>query len=148
MGEAAKATGAGTELEFRGRTYRMADFNLEMIGLMEARLQRRSVEAIERMRLILPEAEFEEWRKATIALIAAGAFAYGSKAQSDFSYTPEGMQYGAFLQLKAHDEDGSITEELVAEMWADCKDKLIYLMQVSSASDPTTAPPETGAGQP
>ncbi len=147
MGEAAKAVAAGQECVFRGKTYRMADFNMEMIGLTEARLQRRTVEAVERMRSVLPPPEFEEWRQSTIALIGAGHLSYGSKAMADFSFTPEGMQYGCYLQLKACDEDGSITEELAAEIWEECKNQITMNMAASGAADPTKAPPE-GEGKP
>lgn len=148
MGEAAKATAAGQEIEFRGRTYRMADFNVTMIGLLEARLQRRSVEAIERMRPSLPPAEFEEWRRATILLIGSAQMSYGSEALTKFSFTPEGMQYGCFLQMSACPENGPLTEEFVAEMWEECKDKLATLAAVTGAVDPTKARPVDAAGKP
>jgi hypothetical protein len=144
MGEAAKAVGAGLEVEFRGKKYLMADFNVRMIGLLSARLERRSIEAVERMRTCLPAEKFEEWMKAAIAIIAAGHFGYGSKALADFSFTPEGMQYGCFLQL--YECDREVTEELAADIWEECKEKIAPLSAALSATDPTKAPPE-GEGQ-
>jgi hypothetical protein len=149
MGEANRATAAGQEMEWRGHTYRLADFSVQMIGLTVARLQRRTVEAVERMRGVLPDDTFAEWMRATIALIGSGHFDYGSTPLADWSFSPEGMQYGAFLQLKAGaatpEEADLITEELVAEMWAECKEKILALAAANGATDPTKAP-LAGAG--
>lgn len=149
MGEANKATAAGTELEWRGHKYRLADFNVQMIGLTVARLEHDIVEAVERMRGTIPDDSFEQWMKSTIQLVAAKKFDYGSTALAEYSFSPQGMQYGAFLQLKAGavgtDDYDLITEELVAEMWAECKDKILSLAAANGATDPTKAPP-AGAG--
>jgi hypothetical protein len=143
MGEATRATAVGQEIPFRGKTYRMAPYNMVMIGLSAARLQRRTVEAVERMRDVLPPDTFEEWQRATIALIGAGHFDYGSKALTDWSFSPEGQQYGAYLQLKAGaetpEEAGLITEELTAEMWKECSKQMLALMAADGAADPTPA---------
>lgn len=97
--------GMGTEIEFEGRTYRMAPLTFELQAKYVAWLKRQAVEAIRQQRSYLTEEEYDKKMDRVDRNIAAGVYGFGSDLCIQSVKGPDGLKELVRLTLgKNHPE--------------------------------------------
>jgi hypothetical protein len=137
MSEAAKSIGIGPSITFKGKSYSLKPWTLEMTCLFESFLEQRAWDAVERQRGTCTETQFQERLNSVPAMIASGKFSEGSQAYADAAVSLPGMKFGVFLQLKA--ENPEVSEKLVQEMFSEIGEEL-WAKVTEANKDPFVGP--------
>lgn len=105
MADEEQVLGMGSEIEFEGRTYRMAPLTFELQAKYVAWLKRQAVEAVRQQRSYLTDEEYEKKMDRVDRNIAAGVYAFGSPLCVESSKNLDGMKEIVRLTLaKNHPE--------------------------------------------
>ncbi len=140
MGQTSAALGQGSEITHKGKQYKLAPWTFEIQGLFEQYLERQAIEKARRLGRSLPEDEAEKIMDGVMRDINLGIYSFGTKEVAKALDSPRHLKYITWLQMKQ--KDGSVTHELVNEIYDESRNLLIQAINMANA-DPNLQAPKT-----
>lgn len=113
----ASVLGIGPEITYQGKTYRFKELDFAGEAAAERRLQREAAEAIEAHKEAMGPTWYRDQQEGWRRDCAARAFRWNGSACWDWSFTPEGLTFLAWIMLSRNHAE--LTEEFVAKWAAD-----------------------------
>jgi hypothetical protein len=124
------------------KTYLLSPLTYNDQAAFELFLRKRALVALEQMRPVLPETEYDKRFNDLLDRFAAGEYAFGGKLSAKAAVTVDGVKQLFYLAAKQNHPD--ITQETVDQIFeAKAKEAAATLGAVNA--DPLLQPPEAPA---
>lgn len=143
-----KVLGMGSEIEFEGKTWRMAPFTYEIQALFSAWLKKRAVMGVKEQRSYLTDEEYAAKMDKVDQNIAGGVYGFGGEVCVKASQSMDGLKELLYITLhKTHPE---VDRDFVERLFNDKLMNAEAMRAIQRAnSDPLSPrPPKTEASSP
>lgn len=141
MGAIAESLGQGVEIEYQGKRYTLAPWDLTIQGAFEKYLEAEIVAGARRMAALLPSEDGLAVLARTSEKIGLKRYTFGTPEVGEALSSPTHMKYMLYLMLKKGSPE--VTRELVdamaKAMWSD----LIEASNRANGVDPNVDAPTT-----
>lgn len=105
MADEEKVLGMGSEIEFEGKTWRMAPFTYEIQALYSAWLKKRAVMGVKEQRAYLSDEEYNAKMDKVDQNIAAGVYGFGGEVCVKSSQSMDGLKELLYITLHKNHPD-------------------------------------------
>ena len=135
MGQIAKALGQGSNVTYKGQTYKVSPWKYKVLGEFEKYLEENALAKMRMMRRALEQDEYDKFVVATHRDIASGVYTFGSPETQKALNSRQHFEYLFYLCVL--DNHPGLPYEFVREMVAELGIETVMEKVTEANADPT-----------